>query len=209
MVSTIGIPISIGVIICTTRKPRVCPQVADFVIDTIESNPISSPDITPYKLNLIDLETWNLPMFNEPTIPSQIKDYTQYVKPHTRAWSQEIQKHSAFIFVTPQYNSGYPAAIKNAIDYLFNEWTGKPAIIVSYGSHGGGKAAVQLKGVLDGCRMRLVEKMPALKFPSREVVVAASRGEKLLMSGHDGIWEEERDGIRGAFVELIALLSET
>ena len=43
-----------------------------------------------------------------------------------------------------QYNWGYPASLKNALDYLYHEWTGKPAGIISYGGHGGGKAAAQL-----------------------------------------------------------------
>ena len=46
-----------------------------------------------------------------------------------------------------QYNWGYPAALKNAVDYLYHSWNGKPAMIVSYGSHGGGKGAAQLKQV--------------------------------------------------------------
>ena len=46
-----------------------------------------------------------------------------------------------------QYNWGYPAALKNALDYLYRSWNGKPAMIVSYGSHGGGKGAAQLKEV--------------------------------------------------------------
>ena len=46
-----------------------------------------------------------------------------------------------------QYNWGYPAALKNAVDYLYHSWNGKPAMIVSYGSHGGGKGAAQLNQV--------------------------------------------------------------
>ena len=46
-----------------------------------------------------------------------------------------------------QYNWGYPAALKNALDYLYHEWKGKPAVIISYGTRGGGRAAAQLKEV--------------------------------------------------------------
>jgi NAD(P)H-dependent FMN reductase len=53
----------------------------------------------------------------------------------------EIQKYSDIIFTLPQYNWGYPAVIKNAIDYLYYQWHEKPATIVSYGGHGGVKAA--------------------------------------------------------------------
>lgn len=50
-----------------------------------------------------------------------------------------------------QYNWGYTASLKNALDYLFHEWNSKPAGIVSYGSRGGGKAAVQLEQVSLRC----------------------------------------------------------
>jgi NAD(P)H-dependent FMN reductase len=51
-------------------------------------------------------------------------------------------------FVTPEYNHGYTAPLKNALDHLYNEWTHKPAAIVSYGGPGGYRAAEQLRQVL-------------------------------------------------------------
>ncbi|TVY36272.1 NAD(P)H-dependent FMN reductase [Lachnellula occidentalis] len=168
---------SIAIIICSTRQPRVCPQVASFL---------------------------NLPMFDESTIPSQIKDSSAYAQPHTRAWSAEISKHQAFIFVLPQYNWGYPAVLKNALDYLFHEWAGKPAMVVSYGGHGGGKAAEQLKQVLQGLRMRVLESMPALTFAGHDAVIAATRGEDLGLG--EGVWDGEREGIRRVGEELLELL---
>ena len=50
-----------------------------------------------------------------------------------------------------QYNWGYPAALKNALDFLYKEWHNKPAGIISYGGHGGGKAAAQLQQVSWRC----------------------------------------------------------
>src|SRR4051794_22666851 len=49
----------------------------------------------------------------------------QYTKPHTKAWSAIIDRADAVVFVTPEYNYGYPAALKNAIDYLHEEWRDK------------------------------------------------------------------------------------
>lgn len=93
--------------------------------------------------------------------------------------------------------------IKNAIDYLYHEWAGKPAMIVSYGGHGGGKAAAQLKQVLEAVRMKPSSLMPGLKFPSRDVHEKAARGEAVVMGGKGGIWEGERDTIRKAFWEFM------
>ncbi|MEI9929658.1 MAG: NADPH-dependent FMN reductase [Rhizomicrobium sp.] len=85
-----------------------------------------------------------------------------YSHPHTHAWSIKIASAAAFVFVTPQYNWGYPAALKNALDHLYKEWSGKPAMIVSYGGHGGGRAAAQLRQVLEAVHMVPVSPMPAL-----------------------------------------------
>jgi len=148
-------------------------------------------------------------MFNEPTIPSQIHASADYIQPHTRLWSEEISKYKGFVFVTPQYNWGYPAILKNAIDYLFNEWKGKSAMVVSYGGHGGGKAAVQLRGVLEGVRMSVVETMPGLHLAPREVMKTAAVGGKLELEGEGALWgEKERVEICKAFGELEALLGK-
>jgi NAD(P)H-dependent FMN reductase len=153
------------------------------------------------------LAAWNLPLFDEPTIPSQINSHSGYGQAHTRAWSLEIQKYSAFIFVLPQYNWGYPAVVKNAIDSLFHEWHGKPAMVVSYGGHGGVKAAGQLRQVLQGVRMNVVETMPALSFPSKQTLLQAMKGEQLQLLGEGGIWDSEKKNICTALEELMALLS--
>jgi NAD(P)H-dependent FMN reductase len=51
----------------------------------------------------------------------------------------------AYVFVTPEYNHGTSAALKNAIDYLFGEWNNKAAGFVSYGSMGGARAVEHLR----------------------------------------------------------------
>ena len=76
-------------------------------------------------------------------------------------------------------------------------------MIVSYGGHGGGKAAGQLRQVLMGVRMRVVETMPGLSFPGRSEMVAATRGEQVDLSG----WEGEKEGIVRAGEELLGLLA--
>jgi NAD(P)H-dependent FMN reductase len=90
-------------------------------------------------------------LFDEPGIPARDPP----VHEHTRSWSRKVASLQGFVFVTPQYNWGYPAALKNALDYLYVEWNGKPAVIVTYGSHGGRKCAEQLQQVLTGLKMSL------------------------------------------------------
>jgi len=198
-------PKSIGLIIGTTRTPRVSPSVAAFVEKVLTAKLGDG-----YTLTVIDLENWNLPFFNEPIIPAGLPadDPTPgYTKPLTRAWSAEIRKHDAFIFLTAQYNWGVPAPLKNAIDFLFHEWKGKPGLVVSYGGHGGGKAAAALLTTLQGLRMRLVSLQPAITLgPSQPSAIKEGK----LLDGQEDIWDKE--GVPGrleaAFAELIKLLEE-
>ncbi len=98
--------------------------------------------------------------------------------------------------------------LKNAIDYLFNEWKGRSAMIVSYGGHGGTKAAGQLRQVLQGVDMEIVETMPGLSFPGRKVLGVAAVGGDLPLNGEGAIWGEEKEGILRAFKELLLLVDK-
>ena len=206
--SIVSPPAKIGLIVCSQRKPRAGLQISTFVLSSLQQHS-PAPSHKPYTLHLIDLADHPLPLFDEPGVPSKIHNSAEYVHEHTRAWSALISSFDAFIFVTPQYNWGYPASVKNAIDYLFNEWKRKPGMVVSYGGHGGGKAGAQLKQVLHGLDMRVVEKNVGLMFPDRGFLVKAARGEELGLNAErkdEGPWAKEREEIGVAFEELLTLL---
>ena len=138
------------VIVGSVRARRIGPQIAEWVADVGRSALRTDFEI-------VDLADWPLSTREEPGIPA-IDDYQSE---HTRAWSRKVASASAFVFVTPQYNWGYPAPLKNALDHLYREWANKPAVIVTYGGHGGGKCGRQLKQVLKGLKMRVVTVRPA------------------------------------------------
>jgi NAD(P)H-dependent FMN reductase len=102
---------------------------------------------------LIDLAEINLPFLDEPLKPA----LAEYGHDHTRAWSELINGYRGFVFVFPQYNWGYPAPLKNALDFLYHEWHDKPATSVTYGTRGGNKGALQIHQVLDGLHMRRLD----------------------------------------------------
>jgi NAD(P)H-dependent FMN reductase len=131
------------IIIASTRPGRVGPSVASW----IHQRAIAHGG---FDVELIDLAEVNLPMFDEPNHPR----LRQYVHQHTKDWSATIDRADAFIFVIPEYNYGFNAAIKNAIDYLNAEWKHKPVGFVSYGGVGAGTRAVQmLKQVITALSM--------------------------------------------------------
>jgi NAD(P)H-dependent FMN reductase len=103
-----------------------------------------------FDVTVADLAELRLPLFDEPNHPR----LRQYTKQHTKDWSAIVDAADAFVIVTPEYNYGYPASIKNAIDYLHKEWAYKPVGFVSYGGIAAGTRAVQqLKQVLTTLRM--------------------------------------------------------
>ncbi|MEY1237855.1 NADPH-dependent FMN reductase [Providencia manganoxydans] len=134
----------IQILIGSVRQTRIGPQIARWVKDITEKK---------FLTEIVDLKDWHLPMDDEPYLPAE----GIYTQEHTIAWSNKISEADAYIFVFPQYNWGYPAALKNAIDHLYKEWDNKPALMVSYANRGGGKAAEQLQQVLQGIHMRITE----------------------------------------------------
>lgn len=158
---------------------------------------------------VLDVSDFALPLTtDEPTIPMARQPGARYADEATQRWSVAVGRFDGFIFVTPQYNWGYPAALKNALDKLFHEWGGKPAVVVSYGSRGGGKAAAQLKEVLTGLRMRVCELAPAcsLKGPTLDdgesmgcAIESGTLLPRLLEQWTNGA---EAASVREAWVEL-------
>jgi len=146
------------VLVGSVRPRRIGPDVARWIIGIGEAS-------LPAAFELVDLRDWPLPMDDEPDIPA----HGAYTQPRTRAWSRKIDDSDGIVFVTPQYNWGYPAALKNAIDHLYAEWRRKPAAIVTYGGHGGGRCATQLREVLTGLELRLAPTMPALVLSAEQV----------------------------------------
>ncbi|OLZ47073.1 NADPH-dependent FMN reductase [Streptomyces amritsarensis] len=99
-----------------------------------------------FEVTPVDLAEIALPFLDEPEYAST----GNYAHQHTRDWSALVDSADAFLFVLPMYNGGFTAPFKNAIDFLYNEWKGKPVGIVSYsaGPTGGAPAAEMLLPVL-------------------------------------------------------------
>jgi NAD(P)H-dependent FMN reductase len=120
------------IIVASTRPGRVGLPVAEWFMDRAREH-------AGFELELVDLAVLNLPLLDEPAHPR----LRQYTKAHTQAWSAIVDSADAVVMVTAEYNYGYPAALKNAIDYLHHEWRYKPVGFVSYGGVAAGTRAVQ------------------------------------------------------------------
>jgi NAD(P)H-dependent FMN reductase len=127
----------LAIIIGSTRPGRKAEAVARWVHQIAQKR-------SDAQFEVVDIQTFNLPLLDEPVPPSM----GQYSKPHTKAWAAKIASFDGYVFVTPEYNHGTSAALKNAIDFLYAEWNNKAAGFVGYGSAGGARAVEQLRLVM-------------------------------------------------------------
>jgi NAD(P)H-dependent FMN reductase len=103
-----------------------------------------------FEIDVVDLAELALPFLDEPHHPR----LRRYVHEHTRAWSARVEATDAFVLVHPEYNHGFNAPLKNAIDFLHHEWRGKPVGFVSYGGVSAGtRAMAMLKPVVTALGM--------------------------------------------------------
>jgi NAD(P)H-dependent FMN reductase len=145
--------LKVAIILGSTRPGRTGEVVARWVHEFAKKR-------TDAEYELVDLKDFNLPLLDEPMPPSM----RQYTHPHTKAWSAKIDSFDAYIFVTAEYNHGIPGALKNAIDYLHQEWNNKVAGFVSYGNAGGARAVEQLRGVMGEMQVATVRSQVALSI---------------------------------------------
>lgn len=147
---------TITIILASTRPGRNGDQVLTWA-----KAQLADMELTKVKLNFIDLRDWQLPMFDNPDSPMTGK----YHHPIVKKWSAEIANSDGFLIVTPEYNHGYPAVLKNALDHLYHEWNAKPITFLSYGGLSGGLRAVeQLRQVAVELQMMPLRESTAIRF---------------------------------------------
>lgn len=112
------------------------------------------------RFEIVDLKDYDLPHLDEDLVPA----LGQYDKPHTRRWAEKVGSLDGFVFVTPEYNQSYPAALKTAIDFIYAEWGNKAAAFVSYGVAGGARAVAHLRAVMGNLRVADVTSAVALSL---------------------------------------------
>lgn len=146
--------VKIAVITGSTRPGSVGGTVTDWYID-------QAKDVDGVNLETISLVEEKLPFLDEPAPPAM----HQYTKDHTKKWSEKIAKYDAYVWITAEYNHSIPAALKNAIDFLFHEWANKPVALVSYGSMGGVRAAEHLRQVAGELQMADIREVVMIREP--------------------------------------------
>lgn len=144
---------NLKIISSSVRPGRKGPVIAGWVADLAIKSGL-------FNVEVLDLGEINLPLMNERHHPVMKK----YEHEHTKQWSAKIDEADAFIFVTAEYDYGYPAPLRNALEYLSHEWGYKAAGIVSYGGVSAGtRASNALKG--DLATLRIVPLSEQVNIP--------------------------------------------
>jgi NAD(P)H-dependent FMN reductase len=127
----------VQVITGTTREGRFSEKVARWVDDRLRAR--GDLDI-----ELVDLRDHPLPFFDAIAPAHTARNYP---RDDVARLGQTLDRADAFVVLTGEYNHGYPAVLKNAMDWTFVEWRRKPINFVGWGNVGGARAIEQLREV--------------------------------------------------------------
>ena len=179
-------PIKIKIIIGSTRQNRFSEKPAHWIFEEVKKE-------KGVEAELLDLRDYPMPFFDSPMSPSMAKG--QYSNDVVKKWADKINDGDAFIIVAPEYNHGYTAVLKNAMDVIYPEWNRKPVGFVSYGGAMGARSVEQLRQVAVELQMAPIRH--AIHIPN-DIFFAAMMGK-----GSEGpeMFEPIRKGPMGDSVE--------
>lgn len=123
------------------------------------------------EFEVLDLRDYEMPFFDEAETPSY--KTKPYADPAVVRWTAKIAEADAFIIIAPEYNHGYPGILKNALDYVYQEWNNKPVAFVTYGSAMGARSVEQLR--LVSVELQMAPIRNAIHIPY-DVTVAVAKG---------------------------------
>ncbi|MES2650248.1 MAG: NAD(P)H-dependent oxidoreductase [Bacteroidota bacterium] len=125
---------TISIISASVRNGRNSHRVALYFKNYLEENQLAN-------VKIIDLKEYNFPIFEE-----RLR-FISNPSESMLSFANEITNADGIIIVTPEYNGGYPASLKNAIDLLYAEWKRKPIAIatVSAGAFAGTQVITSLQ----------------------------------------------------------------
>lgn len=128
--------LKIKIILGSTRPNRMSEVVGKWALQEAKKK-------SDLEVELLDLRDYPLPFYDESVTPSMIKG--KYSDEVAMKWVKKINDGDAYIIIAPEYNHGYPAVLKNALDYPYREWNNKTVGFVSYGSVAGARSVEQLR----------------------------------------------------------------
>jgi len=129
--------IAMSVIVGSTRQGRFSEHPARWILQHLQKR-------DGIDARLLDLRDFPMPFFDQ-AVPPAAPGRAPYENAVVRRWTAAIAASDGFVFVTPEYNYGPSAVLKNAIDWVYPEWNRKAAAFVSYGGALGARSVQQLR----------------------------------------------------------------
>ncbi|WWC72268.1 uncharacterized protein I206_106230 [Kwoniella pini CBS 10737] len=176
--------IKIGIILGSTRKSSNTKGISKYFESILKTN----EEFKNIKIEIIHLtESFGhpLPFELENEIPqskSNLKENlpNEYSNLLIKNWSKTISNWNGLIIITPQYNWGYPALLKNSFDHLYYEWNNLPFGLITIGGHGGSKVFKQLSEILEGgLKMKLINKDNNLQINLPKKYIISSEEDRV------------------------------
>lgn len=145
------------VILGSIREGRNGQIVADWAMNHINQRQDADFEV-------VDLKDYPMPLFDQAVTPSMM-DGKPYDVDSVKAWTNKIGEADGFIFITAEYNHSVPGALKNAIDYVYQQWNNKAVGFISYGSIAGGSRSVEhLRGI--AAELQMADVRTAVHIPN-------------------------------------------
>ncbi len=136
------------VVTVSVRKGRAGKKVGDWFVGQVEKD-------GRFEVDHVDLKELDLSYELPEMLPSMVTN-SDYAEEEDRTWATHVNNADAVVFVSPEYNHGMPASLKNALDHLGNEWNGKPTGFVGYGAAGAPYAQANLSLVAGWLKLDIV-----------------------------------------------------
>jgi NAD(P)H-dependent FMN reductase len=124
------------IVTSSVREGRAADNILNFV----------TSELSNHEITIADLKELPMPFFNAPASPSS-EDYVA-TEPNVIKWGKLVSEADGVVFLVAEYNHSLTGVLKNAIDWLYSEWNGKPVTFVGYGWVGGMRAIADLRGIM-------------------------------------------------------------
>ena len=134
--------LNIPVILGSVREGRKSEAPARYILEKVRS--------AGHQSQLVDFKEMPLPFYNAPTVPV-VYFKSGYPDANAQKWSEIARTADAFVVVSPEYNHGYTAVLKNALDWGYLEFEKKPfgLVGVSNGPTGGARMIENLRPIIE------------------------------------------------------------
>ena len=156
--------LKVKIILGSTRQGRFSEKPAHWIAELLKAKEGVEAEV-------LDLREYPMPFFDEAETPSY--KTKPYANPAVVKWTAKVAEADAFVIIAPEYNHGYPAVLKNALDYVGSEWNNKAVSFVSYGSVMGSRSVEQLRQIMVELGMAPIKYAVHMPF---DVLMAIGKG---------------------------------